>query len=177
GATVRRLARRSRVVPAGPRPRASAGSGRGPPPSLARASSGTPCRRRHRACVSAGAPRSWRRGRRGRAPTRPCRARRSDRGRDTSRRRSVRDGRSTPSPPRTVGDVLPLESVPNFSDGRDAATIDAIGRALEQHARLLDVHTDADHNRSVYTLVGTEGELADALAAGVAEAIERIDLG
>jgi glutamate formiminotransferase/glutamate formiminotransferase/formiminotetrahydrofolate cyclodeaminase len=73
--------------------------------------------------------------------------------------------------------VLPLESVPNFSEGRDAATIDAIGGALAAHARLLDVHADADHNRSVFTLVGSEAELLDALLAGVHVARERIDLG
>jgi glutamate formiminotransferase len=72
--------------------------------------------------------------------------------------------------------VLPLESVPNFSEGRDAATIDAVGRALSAHAKLLDVHSDEDHNRSVFTLVGTEDELAQALVAGVAVAVERIDL-
>ena len=69
-----------------------------------------------------------------------------------------------------------LESVPNFSEGRDRATIDAIGSAVERHARLLDVHSDVDHNRSVFTLVGAEGELADALLAAVAVARERIDL-
>jgi glutamate formiminotransferase/glutamate formiminotransferase/formiminotetrahydrofolate cyclodeaminase len=72
--------------------------------------------------------------------------------------------------------VLPLESVPNFSAGRDQATIDAIGSALGAHARLLDVHADADHNRSVFTLVGTEAGLGDALLAGIAVAAERIDL-
>ena len=72
--------------------------------------------------------------------------------------------------------MLPLESVPNFSAGRDQATIDAIGSALGAHARLLDVHADADHNRSVFTLVGTETELGDALLAGIAVAAERIDL-
>jgi glutamate formiminotransferase len=72
--------------------------------------------------------------------------------------------------------VLPLESVPNFSEGRDQATIDAIGEALAGRARLLDVHSDADHNRSVFTLVGSEDELADALEAGISVAIERIDL-
>ena len=71
---------------------------------------------------------------------------------------------------------LPLESVPNFSEGRDQATIDAIAAALGGPARLLDVHSDADHNRSVFTLVGDERELADALVAGVACARERIDL-
>jgi glutamate formiminotransferase len=72
--------------------------------------------------------------------------------------------------------VLPLESVPNFSEGRDRATIDAIGNALGSYARLLDVHADPDHNRSVFTLVGSEAELADALLAGIAVAVERIDL-
>jgi glutamate formiminotransferase len=72
--------------------------------------------------------------------------------------------------------VLPLESVPNFSEGRDRATIDAIGSALAGSARVLDVHTDVDHNRSVFTLVGSDQELADALLAGIAVAVERIDL-
>jgi glutamate formiminotransferase len=72
--------------------------------------------------------------------------------------------------------VLPLESVPNFSEGRDRATIDSIGAALSRHARLLDVHADPDHNRSVFTLVGHETQLADALVEGVRVAVERIDL-
>jgi len=71
---------------------------------------------------------------------------------------------------------LPLESVPNFSEGRDQTTIDAIASALDGPGRLLDVHSDADHNRSVFTVVGTETELLDALVAGVACARERIDL-
>ena len=71
---------------------------------------------------------------------------------------------------------LPLESVPNFSEGRDSATIEALGNALEERAELLDVHSDADHNRSVFTLVGDEHELVEALLAGIACAIERIDL-
>ena len=72
--------------------------------------------------------------------------------------------------------MLPLEAVPNFSEGRDRATIAAIGDALAGHARLLDVHSDEDHNRSVYTLVGSEEELVAALLAGIACARERIDL-
>jgi glutamate formiminotransferase len=72
--------------------------------------------------------------------------------------------------------VRVLESVPNFSEGRDGATIDAIGGALEQHARLLDVHSDADHNRSVFTVVGSEAELVAALLEAVRVARERIDL-
>ena len=72
--------------------------------------------------------------------------------------------------------MLPLESVPNFSEGRERETIDAIGRALSESARLLDVHADPDHNRSVFTVVGEGAGLADALVAGVACARERIDL-
>ncbi|HEY2311663.1 MAG TPA: glutamate formimidoyltransferase [Gaiellaceae bacterium] len=72
--------------------------------------------------------------------------------------------------------MLPLEAVPNFSEGRDRSTIEAIGEALSAHARLLDVHSDEDHNRSVYTLVGSEGELVAALLSGIACARERIDL-
>jgi glutamate formiminotransferase len=72
--------------------------------------------------------------------------------------------------------VLPLEAVPNFSEGRDRATIDAIDGALSRHARLLDVHSDPDHNRSVFTLVGSDEAVVDALVAGVECARERIDL-
>jgi glutamate formiminotransferase/glutamate formiminotransferase/formiminotetrahydrofolate cyclodeaminase len=71
---------------------------------------------------------------------------------------------------------LPLESVPNFSEGRDGETIGALAAALSKRAELLDVHTDADHNRSVFTLVGTEDQLADALVAGIGCARDRIDL-
>ncbi|HEX4324221.1 MAG TPA: glutamate formimidoyltransferase [Gaiellaceae bacterium] len=72
--------------------------------------------------------------------------------------------------------MLPLEAVPNFSEGRDRATIEAIGEALDAPARLLDVHSDQDHNRTVYTLVGNEEELVAGLLAGIACARERIDL-
>ena len=73
--------------------------------------------------------------------------------------------------------MLPLETVPNFSEGRDSGTIEAIGEALASAgARLLDVHADADHNRSVFTLVGSEAELVEGLVAGVGRARDRIDL-
>ncbi|MBA3735984.1 MAG: glutamate formimidoyltransferase [Actinobacteria bacterium] len=71
---------------------------------------------------------------------------------------------------------LPLESVPNFSEGRDASTIDALGAALGAQADLLDVHSDWDHHRSVFTLVGDDTSLVEALLAGIACARERIDL-
>jgi glutamate formiminotransferase len=69
-----------------------------------------------------------------------------------------------------------LEAVPNFSEGRDDAVIDALRNALSQPARLLDVHVDADHHRSVFTLVGDEDALVETLLAGIAVARERIDL-
>jgi glutamate formiminotransferase len=72
--------------------------------------------------------------------------------------------------------VLPLEAVPNFSEGRDARVVESIGAAVSAHARLLDVHTDVDHNRSVFTLVGDEDEIVAALLAAIARARETIDL-
>jgi len=69
-----------------------------------------------------------------------------------------------------------LESVPNFSEGRDRVTIEAIGAALAASARVLDVHADADHNRSVFTVVGEPDALVEALFAAVGVAVERIDL-
>lgn len=72
--------------------------------------------------------------------------------------------------------MLPLESVPNVSEGRDARVIAELARAFSQRARLLDVHSDEDHHRSVFTLVGDESELLESLVAGVARARELIDL-
>ena len=72
--------------------------------------------------------------------------------------------------------AFPLEAVPNFSEGRDSAVVKAIGRALAECAELLDVHTDVDHNRTVYTLVGDARQLVEALVTGVAVARERVDL-
>jgi glutamate formiminotransferase/glutamate formiminotransferase/formiminotetrahydrofolate cyclodeaminase len=66
-------------------------------------------------------------------------------------------------------------AVPNVSEGRDAATIAAIGAAFAP-ARLLDTHSDPDHGRSVFTLAARQGELARALVNGARAAVERIDL-
>jgi len=71
---------------------------------------------------------------------------------------------------------FPLESVPNFSEGRDRETIQALRDALAAHAEVLDVHADPDHNRSVFTLVGDGESLVEALVGGIACARERIDL-
>ena len=72
--------------------------------------------------------------------------------------------------------ALPLESVPNVSEGRDQATLAELRTAFSAPARLLDVHTDWDHHRSVFTLVGAGPELVETLLAGIAAAAERIDL-
>ena len=72
--------------------------------------------------------------------------------------------------------ALPLESVPNFSEGRDEAALAALRGAMSQPARLLDVHVDWDHHRSVYTLVGSTDELVATLLSGIRCARDRIDL-
>jgi glutamate formiminotransferase/glutamate formiminotransferase/formiminotetrahydrofolate cyclodeaminase len=70
--------------------------------------------------------------------------------------------------------VTTLLAVPNVSEGRDPATIESIGKAF--NARLLDVHFDPDHNRTVFTLAGGPGQLATAVLHGAREAIAQIDL-
>ena len=68
-----------------------------------------------------------------------------------------------------------LIAVPNVSEGRDQAKVAAIGRAFAP-ARLLDTHSDPDHGRSVFTIAGRQGELAQALVNGARAAVDRIDL-
>ena len=69
-----------------------------------------------------------------------------------------------------------LLAVPNFSEGRDTGTIDAIGASLGAQAALLDVHSDATHHRSVFTLAGDEDALPAALLAGARIAADTIDM-
>jgi glutamate formiminotransferase len=74
-------------------------------------------------------------------------------------------------------DKIVLEAVPNVSEGRDGECIAAFGRALATHgANLLDVHSDADHNRTVYTLVGGPQEISDSVVAGARTVIEHVDM-
>jgi glutamate formiminotransferase len=70
----------------------------------------------------------------------------------------------------------PLLAVPNVSEGRDSTRIDALQRAFSAGVHLLDRHSDADHNRTVFTLAGEAGALRAALAGGAAEAIASIDM-
>lgn len=70
-----------------------------------------------------------------------------------------------------------LEAVPNFSEGRDPSVVDAIVAAMRAAgAEVLDWSADADHHRSVVTLVGPPEVVENATVAGARIAIERIDL-
>jgi glutamate formiminotransferase/formiminotetrahydrofolate cyclodeaminase len=71
-----------------------------------------------------------------------------------------------------------VECVPNFSEGRDRAVIDAIARALASVSgvKLLDVDPGADTNRTVYTLVGPPEGAAEAAFRGAQKAAELIDM-
>jgi len=71
-----------------------------------------------------------------------------------------------------------IECVPNFSEGRDPAVVEAIVRALlaGPDVYLLDREMDGDHNRSVITFVGTRESVSKAALRGIAEAADLIDL-
>src|SRR6266581_8014855 len=70
-----------------------------------------------------------------------------------------------------------LECVPNFSEGRDKAKVDAIVGAMKvDGVYLLDREMDADHNRCVITLVGEREPIQEAAIRGVGKAAELIDL-
>ena len=69
-----------------------------------------------------------------------------------------------------------LIAVPNVSDGRRRPLLEAIERAFAP-ARFLDIHADPDHNRSVFTLAGRQGELAEGLVSGARAVIEGVDIG
>jgi glutamate formiminotransferase / 5-formyltetrahydrofolate cyclo-ligase len=78
-----------------------------------------------------------------------------------------------------------LLAVPNVSEGRDAKMIGELAAAFAPDApdasargdvRLLDVHSDGDHHRSVFTLAGRQRALADALLGGARVAVESIDV-
>jgi glutamate formiminotransferase len=71
-----------------------------------------------------------------------------------------------------------IECVPNFSEGRDHKKIEALVTAMSgiKGARVLDLHVDPDHNRSVVTLAGEPEPVAQAALRGVGKAAELIDL-
>jgi glutamate formiminotransferase/formiminotetrahydrofolate cyclodeaminase len=70
-----------------------------------------------------------------------------------------------------------VECVPNFSEGRDKAKVDAIVDAMKMDGvYLLDREMDSDHNRCVITLVGEREPIQEAAIRGVGKASELIDL-
>lgn len=71
-----------------------------------------------------------------------------------------------------------IECIPNISEGRDQAKIDQIAGAVKStpDVWLLDVDSDADHNRSVISYVGTPEGVENATLALVSQAIKLIDL-
>jgi glutamate formiminotransferase len=70
-----------------------------------------------------------------------------------------------------------VECVPNFSEGRDPAKVDALVEAMRiPGVYLLDREMDSDHNRCVITLVGEREAIAEAAIRGVGKAAELIDL-
>src|SRR3989442_3155064 len=71
-----------------------------------------------------------------------------------------------------------IECVPNCSEGRDAAKVDAIVAAIGSvpGVYVLDREMDADHNRSVVTLAGEPDAVAEAALLGTGKAMELIDL-
>ena len=71
-----------------------------------------------------------------------------------------------------------IECVPNISEGREVARVEAIAAAVRAApgARLLDVSSDASHNRSVLTLVGDADGIRAAVRALFEAALPRIDL-
>jgi glutamate formiminotransferase / formiminotetrahydrofolate cyclodeaminase len=70
-----------------------------------------------------------------------------------------------------------VECVPNFSEGRDKAKVDAIVEAMKiDGVYLLDREMDSDHNRCVITLVGNREAIQEAAIRGVGKAAELIDL-
>ena len=71
-----------------------------------------------------------------------------------------------------------IECVPNFSEGRDAAKVDALVAAMSgvPGVFVLDREMDADHNRCVITLAGEPDAVAEAALLGVGKALELINL-
>ncbi len=71
-----------------------------------------------------------------------------------------------------------MECVPNFSEGRDRAKVEKIADAFrgKEGVKLLDYSSDADHNRSVITVVGEPEPLKKAVIDAIGRAVELIDL-
>jgi glutamate formiminotransferase / 5-formyltetrahydrofolate cyclo-ligase len=72
---------------------------------------------------------------------------------------------------------MPLEAVPNVSEGADRELLGKVERAFAHRGcELLDVHCDVDYGRSVYSLIGGPQALADALLSGAREIVRLLDI-
>jgi len=71
-----------------------------------------------------------------------------------------------------------VECVPNFSEGRRKEVIAQIAEAIASvpNAYVLDVQSDADHNRSVVTFAGEPNAVEEAAFRGIAKAAELINM-
>jgi glutamate formiminotransferase len=70
-----------------------------------------------------------------------------------------------------------VQCVPNFSEGRRKEVVDAIASEIRSaNVRLLDVEMDADHNRSVMTMVGEPENVKTAVLKAAGKAVELIDM-
>ncbi len=70
-----------------------------------------------------------------------------------------------------------IECIANFSEGRNAATVGEIARAIASSGSdVLDVSSDADHHRTVITFSGDENTIAEGTVRGIQKAAELIDL-
>ena len=69
-----------------------------------------------------------------------------------------------------------LLAVPNFSEGRDRRRIEEISGAFATSAAMLDIHSDALHNRTVATLSATPAEIVTPLVNGARSCVNWIDM-
>lgn len=80
-----------------------------------------------------------------------------------------------------MGNAIPaalIECVPNFSEARRPEVVEAIKNAISSvnGVRILDLHSDLDHNRTVITFVGSPSQVEEAAFLGIEKAAELIDL-
>lgn len=71
-----------------------------------------------------------------------------------------------------------IECVPNISEGRDQNKINLIAREIKKYSgvKLLDISSDADHNRSVFTFIGEPNSVKEAAISMTLKAIDLIDM-
>ena len=69
-----------------------------------------------------------------------------------------------------------IECVPNFSEGRDLDKVNEIAKAIGLEAKVLNVESDHDHNRTVITFAGKPKEILKAAYEGIKKSSELIDM-